>query len=890
MIASWRRFFGRLRNFVRPARAERELAREVSAHLELIAEDLQLHGMSRDQAHRAARRSFGGLEQAKERQRDARSFVWLEDARRDARHSTRLLRRAPLLTMASACTIGVAIGASTAVFSVIDKVLIHPLPVHEPHRVVVMWSRERLNAGSIGEFAYPTFRAWQRDTQAFETLAAMGSVNWSLILREGEPVTLPVAAVSASFFALIGMPAAFGRTLLPLDDERGAERVAVMSYRSWVRRFGADPALVGRPLRFNDAVHTIVGIMPDGFEYPRGAELWVPLVPQIARVGDVDLLAESGIGFLFVLGRAKVGMTIDAARDEVSAMLARGAGTLFRPGMEAVLTPLDEHIFGTTRTALIALAACVGFLLLIACANVAVLLLARAAAHIHETATRLAIGATRWRLVRQSLADAFLVSALGSAIGLALSYWTMDVLVAMAPADVPRLNAVRFDTRVFAFAGAACLVTTVLVGLVPGLQASRSDLAGVLGQANSRVVRSQGLRWILVVAQIALALVLLVCSALVARSFLNLLRLDTGFEPRNVLTLDVTVPDVPAEQYNRFYAELLARVRAMPSVVAAGAVFLRPLEHTGIGSDVPVVIEGQRADVDPREWERNPVVNFESVTPGYFEAMGIRLVRGRVFNESDTDHTRRVAIVSAGLAQRLWPSGDSIGRRILPAGTPDDDHGRQQWSTVVGVVDDVLYRGLTDPRFDIYVPYLQRPEVRVKHLMVRTTRDPSSLAQVIRAEARRLESAALVERISTMDQIVAQAMGPWRFSASTLSLLSIIALILTSLGVYAVVSQSVVERRREIGVRIAVGAPPTGIAWLMLREGLSMTSVGIIIGSVAGMGAGRILASLLYGVRHIDPITLGGVAALFFVVSTGAILLPALRAVRLDPMVVLRQQ
>jgi predicted permease len=689
----------------------------------------------------------------------------------------------------------------------------------------------------------------------------------------------------------MGTSAALGRTLLPMDDERGAERVAVMSHGSWVRRFDANPNIIGRPLRFNDAVYTIVGVMPDGFEYPRGAELWVPVVPQLVDASakwDVDLLVDPGIGMLFVLGRINPTVTIDAAREEVSGLIARGAGTLFRPGMEAVLTPLDEHIFGTTRPALIALAACVGLVLLIGCANVAVLLLVRAASRSHETAIRLAIGATRSRIVRQSLTDALVLAALGGALGLGLAYWTVDILVALAPGDVPRLDAVRFDSRTFAFVWVACLATAVLVGLGPGLQTSRWNLANVLSHGSSRLVRSHRLRRTFVVVQLGLALVLLVCAGLVGRSFLNLLQVDVGFDPVNVLTMDITVPDVPSDRHNRFYSALLARIRAMPGVDAAGAIFLRPLEHTGIGSDVPILVEGQRTELEFGDSEQNPMVNFESVTPGYFQAIGIRVVRGRAFTETDTDRAPFVAIVGAGLAQRLWPGQDPIGRRILPRGTPTDAQGRQQWSTVVGVVQDARYRGLTDPRFDLYAPYQQHPNVLVKHVMVRTRRDPLSLVAPIRSEARRLESTALVEKLSTMDQLVGQAIAPWRFSASTLGLLSVLALALASLGVYATVSQSVVERTREIGVRVAVGALPHEIAGLVFRDSLSLTTTGIVIGLATAVGAGRVLTSLLYDVQPADPLTLAGMAALFTGVSTAAILLPVRRAARINPIEALR--
>ena len=814
------------------------------------------------------------------------------DMLNDLRHSLRFVYRSPALTLAAVCTLAMAIGANTAVFSVVDKVLVRPLPIDDPDRVVVMWSREPASSGGIGEFSYVAFRSWQAETRAFDTLAAIGSVNWSLVLREGDPVTLPVAAVSASFFPLMGTPAALGRTLQLRDDERGGQRVAVMSHRAWVRRFGADTAIVGRALRFDDGVYTIVGVMPDGFDYPRGAELWVPLVPAIAGAGadgGVDLLSDPGIGFLFVLGRIRPGVTIAAARDELSATLARGGGTLFRPGEVAVVTPLAEHIFGTTRPALIALAAGVALVLLIGCANVAVLLLARAVRRSRETAIRLAIGAKKWHIVRQSLADALLLSVLGAAGGLALAYWSTDVLVAIAPADVPRLDAVRFDARTLVFACMACLVTTVLIGLAPGLQSAQRQLTDVAGHAGSRVTRSR-VRSAFVIAQVALALVVLVCGGLVVRSFVNLLRVDMGFEPVDVLTLDVTVPDVPADRYNRFYTELLARVDAMPAVDAAGAIFLRPLAFTAIGSDVTILIEGQRTDVESRDSGQNPTVNFQSVTPGYFDAAGIRVLRGRSFSERDVDAAPLAVIVSAGLAQRLWPGRDPIGRRILPRDTPADVQGRQRWSTVIGVVEDVRYRGITDPRFDLYVPYLQRPTALVKHLMVRTSGEPLSLVDAIRAEAREIEPGVLIENITTMDHLVDRAMSPWRFGASMLSLLGLLALALASTGVYATVSQSVADRTHEMGVRVAVGARPRQIAGLVLGDGLRVAAAGIAVGLGVAIAAGRVLTSLLYEVHPGDPLTLAAMAALFTVVSIVALAFPTWRATRVDPMLALREQ
>jgi predicted permease len=811
----------------------------------------------------------------------------------ELRHSLRRLRRTPTIAIAAVCTLAIAIGANTAVFSVIDHVLVRPLPIDRPERVMVIWPTERATLRSVGEISYAVFRTWQDESRSFEQVAAIGSVNWSLILHEGDPTTLPVAAVSASFFRLMGTPAAIGRTLVSEDDQRGAERVAVMSHGAWIRRFGADPGIVGRRLRFSKATYTIVGVMPEGFEYPRGAELWVPVVPQLVDADTqwkIDTLTARGWGVLFVLARLKPGVTIDAAHEEISGLIARDVGEAFRPRTDPVLTTLDEHIFGPTRAALFALAACVGLVLLIGCANVAVLLLLRASARSHEMAIRLTIGATRWRIVRQSLADAAVLAVVGGIVGVGLAYWSVDLLIAAAPGNVPRLDGARVDARTLAFAWALCAATAIGVGLGPGLQTSRWTLANVLGQGSARLVRSRRLRRAFVVVQVGLALVLLVCAGLVGRSFINLLRVDVGFDPVNVLTLDVSIPGAPASRHNQFYTALLARIGSMPGVEAAGALFLRPLEHTGIGTDATVLIEGQRMGLEFRDWDENPPVNLESVTPDYFRAIGTRIARGRAFDDADTDRAPRVAIVSERLARRLWPGRDPIGRLINPPGGIINAKGQMDWATVVGVAQDARFRGLLDPRFDLYVPYLQTPGLLVKHLMVRSAQDPVPLADAIRREARRLDASALVENVTTMDRLVGQAVAPWRFSTSTLGLLSVLAVVIASLGIYAVVSQSVVERTREIGVRVAVGAVPRAIVALVLREAITLTAIGIAVGLSAAVVAGRTLTSLLYEVPPADPITLGGMAAIFAAVSMVAVLRPVWRATRVDPMRALRQE
>ncbi|HKE82568.1 MAG TPA: ABC transporter permease [Vicinamibacterales bacterium] len=809
---------------------------------------------------------------------------------KDLEHSLRALRLTPLSSLAAICILAVAIGASAAVFTVVDKVLIRPLPINEPQRVFVIWPRETANPTTVGEISNFIFQRWRQEVRSFQRLAAMGSTNWSLILREGEAATLQIAAVSGDFFPLLGASAGRGRTLRPEDDRLESGRVAVMSHGTWVRRFGSNPGVVGRSLRFESGVYTIVGIMPDGFDYPRGAELWVPLLQELTDSSaewKVDTVNDSAWGVLFVLGRLNPEVSIEAARSEMSSLVARDARVGFRPGMDAALTRLDEHIFGNTRPALVALGACVGLVLLIGCANVAVLLLVRAAGRANEMATRLAIGATRWRMVRQSLSDAIVLSCLGGVVGLGIAFGMFKMLLALAPQEVPRLGAVRFDAATLAFTGILCLATALLVGIGPGLQSSWRNLTQILNSGGSRVVRSHRVRRAFVVVQVGLAIVLLVCAGLVGRSFLNLLRIDIGFAPSNVLTVDVTIPRATFERHQAFYTQLLARVRALPGVVAAGAVYLRPLEFASIGMDSGYVIEGQQQFVDS---EKNPRANLESITPDYFRAIGTSVIRGRSFTDADTLPAPRVAIVSDRLARRLWPGQDPIGKPILPPGQGPDERGQPRWAKVVGVVQDARYRGINDLRYDLYLPQAQIPGMRVKHLMVRTTVDAASVTGSIRAEALRLEATALIENATVMSAFVERATAPWRFSAWTLGLLGLIALTLASFGVFATLSQSVVERTREIGIRVAVGALPRQVSGLVFREGLTLTAVGIALGSAVATLTGGYLGRLLFEVPAIDGATLAGMAMLFSLVSAVAVYVPAWRASRLDPTIALRSQ
>jgi predicted permease len=808
----------------------------------------------------------------------------------DLRYALRALAKNPGVSVTAIIVLALAIGANTAVFGVVDKVLVRPLPIADPDRVVVIWPRERANPTTIGEISHWTFKSWDEHAQSFESLAAIGSVNWSLLLRQGDELTtLPVAAVSASFFPIVRTQAKLGRTLFPDDDRKGAADVAVMSHRSWIGRFHGDPEIIGRRLALSGKQYTVVGVMPDGFDYPRGVELWIPVVPQLAEASAkwrIDALEAPWFGVLFLVGRLKPDVSVERARTEISALIERNAGEAFQSGMEAVVTPIREHIFGKTRPALIALAVSVCLVLLIAAANITTLLLVRAAGRKQEIATRIAVGATRWRVVRHSLADALVLSTLAGLAGVFVAQLTSSGLVRLAPIDVPRLETVRFDARTVMFVWIVCLIVAILAGVVPGIHASRCNIADALKTGGSRLTRSLKLRRGFVVAQIAIAMTLLVVAGLVGRSFVNLTQLDFGFDPTNVLTLDVTVPDAPPERRNIFYSALLDRVRGLPGVEAAGAIFLRPLEHAGIGTDASILLEGQRVE----DSEQNPRANYEAVTPGYFEAMSMRMRRGRPFTDADDNRGQQVAIVSEGLARRLWPGQEAVGKQLLRPGAPKDLNGKPMWSTVVGVVADARYRGIADVRFDLYVPYLQNPNDPVKHLMVRTTTDPLVLARAIRAEALRLEPGALAEAATTMEAVVGKAIAPWRFSASTIGFLSALAIIIAILGVYGIVKQSSVERTKEIAVRVALGASSRSIVTLVLREALLVVMAGIAMGLLAAGIASSVMTSLLFDVQALDPITFFAMAVLFSIVALAATYLPARRAARVDPLVALRYE
>jgi putative ABC transport system permease protein len=813
------------------------------------------------------------------------------------RHALRRLVRRPGLTAAIVLILAVGIGVSTAFFSVARRVLLRPIPVAELDRLVVAWEIDPSREGSLIEVSFPYFQDWRAQNRSFEDMAAYGSVNWSHEFK-GPPSreTVSAAHVSASFFDTLRARPLLGRTFLPNEDEPAAGRVLVLSYGLWQRRFAGDPRVVGAKVTGSDEPFTIVGVMPREFDFPQGAEVWTPVGPAL----DADRRRDLGV--LYVVGRLKEGVTQEAARSDLAAISRRlSVADNFSTtgGWSARVVPLVDHYLGSsTRQALQALAAASGFVLLLACANVAVLLLVQAIRRRRDLAVRRALGASAAHVVLHQLLDSALLALAGGVAGTLIALGAVHAAAAFGPAGVPGLADVTVDGRALAFALLVTASAAVVVALAPAWVASRLAIAPVLrsgGAGGGLDRRGFQVTRLLVISEVALSIVLLVGSGLMVRSLQNLLKIDLGFVPARALTFSVGFPDekYPTTAANRaFYRTLLERLAALPGVEAAGAVHNRPLEHGPIGSDNWVTVEGQPLDGDSVT-KNSLSVNWEAVTPDYFRAVGTPLVAGRTFTERDTPDVPKVVIVSRSLARRGWPGESPLGKRLhtYPA-KGDLKNGvfiNVEWLTVVGVVEDARYRGIQNPRLDVYLPYTQVSDA-LYHLVVRTRGDPVALAGAVRAQVRALDADAGVGELTTMQRLVDRALMPWRFASALLGGFAVVALLLTASGLFAVLHHFVSGRVREIAIRMALGADPGRVRRFVLSQGLGVTAPGVALGSVLSLMLARSLSALLYGLDAWDPWShLAGVG-LIGVVAALASLLPARRAARVDATVALRAE
>jgi putative ABC transport system permease protein len=813
----------------------------------------------------------------------------METLLKDIRYGIRGLLKRPGFSAIAILTLALGIGANTAVFSIVHGVLLGPLPFPEQEQLVVAWEKDTSTNTPFVELSVAEIRDWQTQNQSFTELAAMPTTIYGygyVLTGRGEPVQLESAKVTGQFFSLLGSHAALGRVFDESDDQLNSPNVVVLSDRLWRERFGADAKMVGQTITLNQQGFAVIGVMPVSFAFPKGVDLWKPLM-----VGMNPRHAENrSLTYLQAIGRLKPGVTLQQAEAELNTIIARIADEhpeTQASGHRVVLTPLADHLFGNAKPALWALFVATGLLLLIAAANIANLLLARATSRRRELGVRAALGASRWQLIRQLLSESLVLAICGGLAGVLLAYWLIELLVAIAPTDIPRLEEVRLGGVVLSVSLLCTFVTTVIFGLLPALSASRINLNETINEGGARLTTTRAgnrLRSALVVGEVALTLVLLAGSTLILRSFVNLKQVPLGFDPQNVLSMQLRLTGQKystVEARREFFRQLIERVEAQPGVNAAAGVLIRPLEGT-VGWDYDFVVEGQSVD-DAR---KNAISNFETITPHYFRTFAIPIKAGREFEARDNSANPPVAIVNETMAVQFFGSpAAAIGKRLKL----DPEDTDEPWRLIVGVAGDARYRELQNKRLDLYLPHAQSTP-NLNHFAVRTTLDTSSALTLVRREVAALDPQLAVSRVATMEELADAQLARPRFNAVLLNWLAGLAMLLAALGIFGVMTYAVAERTSELGLRIALGAQTHNIMTLVLRQGIKLAVLGVLLGLAGAWILTRWLTSLLYGVSTNDPLTLVVITLLPMMIATLASWLPARRATKVDPMVALRYE
>jgi predicted permease len=859
---------------------EEELREEIDAHLRMAIAERVARGESAAEAERAVRREFGNVTLVSEVTREMWGGVWLERLLRDVRYGVRGLRRAPGFAAVAIVTLALGVGANTAVYTVVHSVLVRPLAFERPHELFLLGNQATdapfMRDPSMDE---NTFLEYRRENQSFEQIAAFNRTQLTLT-GAGEPVRLAGAMVTADFLSVLGVRAALGRTFARDEDLPGRERVVVLGDLLWRERFGASSALIGRAVTLNGVTHTVIGVMPPSFAFPYDAQVWVPMLiqPQPGRSWSRP-----------VVGRLQEGVTVEAAQRELQRIATRDGAEGGPAAARSIrVLPLKSLLTANVEKSLLVFAGAVGFVLLIACANVANLLLIRGAARRHEIVVRAALGASRGRIVRQLLTESALVAMLGGVAGILLSLWGVRALLAMAPAGrIPRVDEIHIDGVVLAVSLGATLLAGLLFGLAPALAVTRQQLRGVLGEgARTLGGGHERLRRSLVVSEIALAIVLLTGAGLLLRSFARMRAIDPGFRPEHVIALSLNLPDADyasAAQLRHFHTQLLDRLAPIPGVEHAAAVNWAPLTGNLIRGD----IYGEGGTPERHGWADKLVA-----TPGYFRAMGIRLLYGREFTAQDDERAPGVVVISESVAKAFWPphGADAIGKRL----TGEDRPKPEDWLTIVGVVDDVAQQSLTQERGPaVYTPVRQTPRpffMSEMTFVLRTRRAPSDVMETIRERVWELDANLPVPALTTMDELVARTIADPKFEARLLTVFSLLALLLAAVGTYGVLAYDVTARHHEIGLRMALGARRGNVVHMVLRRALSVVLPGIVLGVAGALALTRILEGSLYEVKPVDPVTFGAVSALLFAVAVIAALVPTRRATKVDPLIALRHE
>jgi predicted permease len=836
-------------------------------------------GMSPEAARALAEREFGGIDRFKDEVRDARGITWMDDVRRDVRFGLRSLRRSPGFTIVAVLCLALGIGANAALFSVLNAVLLRPLPYPEPERLVRIYeTMEQLGPGSV---AVPNYRDWVAQSTVFESLVAWQSGSRNL-QASGEAQRLRTVEATANLFQMLHARPLRGRVFSPGQDEPGRSQVVVISEPLWRRRFGGDPSLVGRTIQLDGAPYTVIGVMPAAFTFPplarEAAEAWLLYVP------DPRLANARGAHFLSTAGRLKPGVSLEQGAAQLKQIAARIEKAFPREqgGRSVLVQPLRESIVGRKRPALLILLGAVFLVLLIACANVANLLLARAAVRQREVAVRLALGASRSRLVRQFLVESLVLALGGALLGLLLARWGLAALAPLVREALPLSSGIPLDGRVFLFLLAVAAFSGIAFGLVPALQAARGDVRENLVEGGGRTTAGGGQRRFrsgLVVAEIALSLVLLVGAGLLLRGFLKVSGTEPGFVSRGVLTAHLAVPSGQDQVLPRFYRPLLERVRALPEVRSAAVISMLPVQDAFTNGSYTV--EGRPVPPLPQQ----PLAEIRLASPGFFGSLGIPVLRGRDFGERDGEKGPRVIIINDVLARKEFPGENPLGRRILFSGGTFE---------IVGVIGAVHQAGLDqEPLAEIYLPCSDSEYSAFlgdMALVVKTAGAPGAVAGDVRRVVRAVDPGVSLYKVLTMEAVLSDSLASRRLNLWLLALFAGIALALSAAGLYGVISYLVAQRTREIGMRIALGAQTRDVMSLVLRQGVGLTAAGIVAGVIGALALTRWIESLLDGVSARDPLTFSAVAALLAAVALLATWLPARRAARVDPILAIRNE
>jgi len=874
----WRRYGRFLRSDIAA-----DVDEEIAFHLEMRSREYEQRGLAPEAAFDAARERFGDVGRVAgwlrqhdvQRERARRLGEIMSGIRHNLRTGMRALVRQPTFTAATVLTLALGIGATTAMFSVVYGVLLRPLPFGEPDRLVRVWTAWKTSGGR-GAVSAANARDWRAQNHVFEDVALVKSNESFNFTVDGEPERLLGARVWASVFPILRAKPLLGRAFTEEANEIGHENVVVLSHQLWVRRFGADPSIVGKTVPLNGVPTTVIGVMKPGFRYPnRDCELWAPLTIPAEEYNHRSWGSYSAVA------RLKPGIMLEHARadlDVVSANLARQYAANKEMGVG--ITPLLEDMVGRLEQPLFVLLGAVAALLLIGCANVTNLLLARGLSRRRELAVRTTLGATRGRLVEQSITELVPLLALGTALGLLTAGGALRALVPLLPADLPRTESIAINLPVLGFATAIVIVIALLVGVWPAVDAARSGVSpglGELSRGSTGAPRRARVRDALVVAQIAVTLLLLVGATVLLRSFLAVRAVTPGFNPDNAVSVSLAIPEskYPSErQVNQFYTAVLDRVQTLPGVVAAGYVNRLPL---GGGNQTAGL---QVEDAAPHA--RWPNVQTRTVSPGYFRAIGIPIMEGRSFTPHDGTDALRVSIIDERLARRLWPNASPIGRRVREGG--------DEWSTIVGVVGHIKHLGLdddSDPQ--VYWNYPQRTQDRLA-LVVRTRSEPATLTPLIAAAVREVDPEQPIYDARTLEAVLDRSLGQRWLQTVLLAIFAGVALLLASVGAYGVIAYGVGQRTREFGIRIALGAGRRRVVAMVLRRGVTLFVLGALAGLAVAAATVRVLSSLVYAVAPNDTLSFVLATVVLFVVSVAACCVPALRASRVEPSIALRSE